>query len=79
MKAHTLRIYKSRKVEGQWGWSLIAPNGKKVATGYSGELYKSKAHALKIAQSMVERFAGHELKLEEKRVRVTKKITNPVK
>ena len=77
MKAHTLRIYKSRKVEGQWGWSLIAPNGKKVAT--CGELYKSKAHALKIAQSMVERFAGHTLKIEEKRVRVTKKITNPVK
>ena len=77
MKAHTLRIYKSRKVEGQWGWSLIATNGKKVAT--CGELYKSKAHALKIAQSMVERFAGHTLKIEDKRVRVTKKITNPVK
>lgn len=77
MKTHTLRIYKSSKVAGQWGWSLIAPNGKKVAT--CGELYKNKAHAIRMAESIAERFFHAVLKVEEKRVRITKKITNPVK
>ena len=77
MKQHTLRIYKSRKVAGQWGWSLIAPNGKKVAT--CGELYKNKAHAKKMADSIAERFFHAVLKIEDKRVRITKPITNPTK
>jgi uncharacterized protein YegP (UPF0339 family) len=58
-KQHTLKVYPSRKVKGQWGWTLLAPNGLKVAT--CGELYESKAHALKMAQSMTKRFAGHVL------------------
>ena len=43
-------IYQSKKVKGQWGWRVIAPNGKRIAI--SGELYKNKAHALKMAQRL---------------------------
>ena len=62
-KQHTLKVYPSRKVKGQWGWTLLAPNGLKVAT--CGELYESKAHALKMAQSMTKRFAGHVLDMNK--------------
>lgn len=58
-KKHTLRVYPSRKVKGQWGWTLTAPNGKKVAT--CGELYTSKAHAVKMARSMKTRFDAADL------------------
>lgn len=53
-KKHTLRVYPSRKVKGQWGWTLIAPNGKKIAT--CGELYKSKGYALKMVNELSYRF-----------------------
>jgi uncharacterized protein YegP (UPF0339 family) len=43
-------IYQSRKVPGQWGWRYIASNGKRIAI--SGELYKSKAHAEKMAMRL---------------------------
>jgi uncharacterized protein YegP (UPF0339 family) len=83
-KQHTLKVYASRKVKGQWGWTLLAPNGLKIAT--CGELYKSKAHALKMAQSMTKRFAGHVLDMNKgpkkkpaPAKRITKKVTNPVK
>lgn len=58
-KKHTLRVYPSRKVKGQWGWTLIAPNGKKIAD--SCELYGSEAHAKKMARSMKTRFDAAEL------------------
>ena len=58
-KKHTLRVYPSRKVKGQWGWTLIAPNGKKIAT--CGELYESKAHAVRMANSLWYRFSAAEL------------------
>lgn len=43
-------IYQSKKVKGQWGWRVIAANGKRIAI--SGELYKNKAHAAKMAKRL---------------------------
>lgn len=41
-----LRFYKDRK--GEWRWTLVAGNGKKLAN--SGEGYKRRAYAKKIAR-----------------------------
>lgn len=56
MKQHTLEVYESKKVKGQWGWRLKAPNGRKVAC--SGELYKDKTHAYKMATEIAGRMEG---------------------
>ena len=49
-KKDRVQIYESRKVPGQWGWRYIAANGKRIAI--SGELYKNKAHAEKMAMRL---------------------------
>lgn len=56
MKKHQLQVYESKKVKGQWSWRLVAPNGRKIAC--SGELYKDKAHAYKMATDIAGRMEG---------------------
>jgi uncharacterized protein YegP (UPF0339 family) len=42
-KKDRVEIYESKKVRKQYGWRVIAANGKRIAI--SGELYKNKKHA----------------------------------
>lgn len=49
MKKPQRQIYKSVK-NGQFGWRLLAKNGRKVAC--SGETYKNKKDAIKIMDSV---------------------------
>jgi uncharacterized protein YegP (UPF0339 family) len=47
----TLELYKSTapKTKGQFGWRLLARNGKIIAIG--GETYKRKATMMRVLQS----------------------------
>ena len=49
MKKAKTQIYKSQK-NGQFGWRLIAKNGKKVAC--SGETFYNKKDCIKSAKSI---------------------------
>lgn len=49
MKKAKREIYKSRR-NGQFGWRLIAKNGKKVACG--GETFHNKKDAIKSMKSV---------------------------
>lgn len=49
MKTKTLEIYRSRK-NGQYGWRMIAKNGRRIAVG--GETYHNKADLLKITDDL---------------------------
>ena len=51
---------------------MIAPNGKKIAI--SGELYKNKEHAVKMAHGMNERFDGAEFVVTDPRGKVVPKF-----
>ena len=43
-----IRIYKDK--DGDWRWTLYAPNNRKVAV--SGEGYENKAHAERMARKL---------------------------
>lgn len=42
------RVVVFRRINGDWGWRLVAPNGLRIAT--AGEGYRRRSQAMRIAQ-----------------------------
>lgn len=52
------KVYKDEK--GEWRWTLIARNGRKVAC--SGEGYKNRAHCVRMVAKL---FPGVKVEVQE--------------
>jgi hypothetical protein len=46
-----MKFHLFRRIDGQWGWHLVARNGRIVAA--SGEGYVSRAHARKMVAKVI--------------------------